>query len=280
MPKVSFYSQLLIIIFTIITFVIVNSNRQHGNLNQQNSLQTPKIARPNPKIEEKVELSPKSEVKSSSVALATYKTTPAFEQYRPRYTITTIHPSNYGERYSVDVNGNSVNNFPVVVLHETTDSVMSAINTFKTPHDNDSNQVSYHALISRDGTIIYLLPSDKRAFGAGNSAFESSLGLETVKTNPNLPSSVNNFAYHISLETPPDGRGKPHQKYHSGYTDSQYKSLAWLLALSNIPDNRITTHENVDRSGQKIDPRSFDFDKFFKILHTYRQPSLERMSAK
>ena len=155
---------------------------------------------------------------------------------------------------------------------------MSAINTFRTPHANDNNQVSYHTLIALDGTIVSLVSPNKRAFGAGNSAFESSSGVETVKTNPNLPSSVNNFAYHVSLETPLDGRGKNYQKYHSGYTDSQYKSLAWLLTQSEIPDDRITTHENVDRSGQRFDPRSFDFQKFLTILHTYRQPNDEKIS--
>ena len=151
------------------------------------------------------------------------------------------------------------------------DSALSAINTFKTNHPHDNNQVSYHALITLDGTIIYLVPSDKRAFGAGNSAFKSPNGTEAVKTNPNLPASVNNFAYHISLETPLDGRGKSNRNYHSGYTEKQYKSLAWLLALSNIPEERITTHKNVDLSQQKRDPRSFDLNKLLAILNSYRQ---------
>ena len=215
------------------------------------------------------------EVEASSVAKNnTYQTTAAFKQYQPKYIVAQIHPSNYGDRYSVDAYGNPLNNLPLVVLHETVNSALSAINTFRTAQQHDNKQVSYHALISLDGTIIYLVPSDKRAFGAGNSAFKSERGLETVKTNPNLSSSVNNFAYHISLETPPDGRGKNNQKYHSGYTDSQYRSLAWLLAISNIPDDRITTHQAVDRSGTRFDPRSFDFDKFFQILHTYRQPNI------
>ncbi|MGL5075192.1 MAG: N-acetylmuramoyl-L-alanine amidase, partial [Waterburya sp.] len=57
------------------------------------------------------------------------------------------------------------------------------------------------------------------------------------------------------------------------YSDRQYQSLAWLLAMSSIPDERITTHKAVDRSGHRFDPRSFDFAKFFNILHTYRQLS-------
>ncbi|MEM8829868.1 MAG: peptidoglycan recognition family protein [Cyanobacteria bacterium P01_G01_bin.19] len=208
-----------------------------------------------------------------------YQTTKTFEQYKPRYAVANIDPSNYGDRYSTDVNGKALNNQPIAVLHETVGSASSAINTFRTHHSKDSQQSSYHALITLDGTIIYLVPSDKRAFGAGNSVFRSQSGIETVQTNPNLPPSVNNFAYHISLETPPDGRKKSGNSYHSGYSDRQYKSLAWLLALSSIPDDRITTHREVDLSGHRFDPRSFDFDKFFSILHSFRQPSARAVSA-
>lgn len=251
-------TKLLAILLTIIT-PLASSVPHH----QIHSVQNQEVPQHNSLIENK---------EASSTDLVTYKTTPAFEQYQPSLRVIAIDPTNYGDRYKFDVDGNSLNNSPIVVLHETTNSVTSAINTFKTPHLDDRNQVSYHTLISLDGTVIYLVPPEKRAFGAGNSEFKSSSGVETVKTNPELPSSVNNFAYHVSLETPPDARGKPYQSYHSGYTDSQYKSLAWLLAQSTVPDNRITTHEAVDRSQGKIDPRSFDFEKFFSILHTYRQP--------
>ncbi len=216
-------------------------------------------------------------VQASTVATA-YQTTNAFKQYQPRYTVAAIDPSNYGDRYNTDIHGNTLNNPPIAVLHETVGSARSAINTFRTHHKEDSKQVSYHALITLDGTIIYLVPAEKRAFGAGNSVFIGSLGRETVQTNPNLAPSVNNFAYHISLETPSDGR-TVNNSYHSGYTENQYKSLAWLLALSKIPDDRITTHKAVDISGHRIDPRSFDFDKFFKILHTYRQPTVGKVST-
>ena len=207
---------------------------------------------------------------TTAAKTAKHKTTVAFEQYKPKYTAIAIHPSNYGDRYAVDVNGNALYNSPIVVLHETTNSAISAINTFRNANLSDRSQVSYHALIALDGTIVYLVASDKRAFGAGNSAFVGTEGVETVKTNPNLPSSVNNFAYHVSLETPVDGRRS--SRTHSGYTNNQYKSLAWLLTLTDVPDNRITTHENVDRSGSRFDPRSFDFDQLLAILHSYRQP--------
>ena len=292
MSNISRYSQLFVMIFAVaITAIIIGLSRLYSSSDRQDSLQQGSLKAWQKKAEsnlaaeekgeekEKAESSPISQAKAVSTDTATYKTTSAFEQYKPKYMQVAIHPNNYGDRYTVDVNGNSLNNLPIVVLHETVNSARSAINTFRTPHVNDSNQVSYHALITLDGTILYFVPADKRAFGAGNSVFKSSEGIETVQTNPNLAASVNNFAYHISLETPPDGR-KSNQSAHSGYTDSQYKSLAWLLALSNIPEDRITTHKNVDLSGGKFDPRSFNFDKFFAVLRSYRQKAVDKTPVK
>ncbi|MBH8555062.1 N-acetylmuramoyl-L-alanine amidase [Nostocaceae cyanobacterium CENA357] len=215
---------------------------------------------------------PKSPIKTNKAA-GRYKTTQAFAQYQPRYEIASVDPSNYGQRYAKDINGVLLNNQPIIVLHETGYSASSAVNFFQMPHEDENVQASYHALIKLDGTIIYLVPPDKRAFGAANSVFDGIDGAETVQTNPNFPSSVNNFAYHVSLETPPDGRGNNYQKAHSGYTEAQYNSLAWLIAQSQVPSDRITTHQAVDRSGQKVDPVSFDFDKFLTLLDTFRQLS-------
>ena len=253
-----------IVMLTAVTIISVAINNKYINSARSNSLKTVKTEAPKVKF-----LSTSSE--TTTTKTAKHKTTVAFEQYKPRYTAIAIHPSNYGDRHAVDVNGNLVTNRPIVVLHETTNSAVSAINTFRNANLSDRSQVSYHALITLNGTIVYLVASDKRAFGAGNSAFIGDEEVETVQTNPNLPSSVNNFAYHVSLETPVDGRGNS-SRSHSGYTDNQYKSLAWLLTLTDVPDNRITTHEDVDRSGARFDPRSFDFDKLLAILHSYRQP--------
>ncbi len=188
--------------------------------------------------------------------------------YRPRYEISWAHPNNYGQRYSHDVNGVPVNNQPIIVIHETVNSAASAINNFQTPHTNENAQVSYHALIKLDGTIIYIVPREFRAFGAGNSVFRGANGIETVKTHKQFPPSVNNFAYHVAFETPPDGWNN--SKNHSGYTQVQYNSLAWLIAQSRVPEARITTHKAVDRSGRRIDPRSFDISKFYRLLKSYR----------
>jgi hypothetical protein len=219
---------------------------------------------------------PKSPIKANSPVknrqtIAKYRTTSAFAQYRPRYEVAKVHPSNYGERYAKDANGLPLKNEPIIVIHETSNSASSAVNFFQTAHDDESVQASYHSLVKLNGTVVYLVPPDKRAFGAGNSIFVGSNGVETVQTNPSLPPSVNNFAYHVSLETPPDAWGLNNIANHSGYTELQYNSLAWLIAQSQIPLERITTHRAVDRSGKKVDPLSFDGDKFIKLLRSFRQ---------
>ncbi|SBO42210.1 N-acetylmuramoyl-L-alanine amidase [Cyanobium sp. NIES-981] len=169
-----------------------------------------------------------------------------------------IHPTNYGTRFSRDAFGNPLDPTPrVVVLHETVYGIGSAINTFLTPHPRDEDQVSYHAVIGLDGKTVLLLEPEQRAFGAGNSAFRG----QWVVTNPEVGGSVNNFALHVSLETPLDGEDDGPS--HSGYTPEQYDALAALLAdwmeRYPIPPDHITTHRAVDLGGERSDPRSFDW---------------------
>ncbi|MBW4645657.1 MAG: peptidoglycan recognition protein family protein [Goleter apudmare HA4340-LM2] len=248
--------------------------------------QTPEVefqsAKTEPEKSQKVPVSPvptKAPIKQNQTKVPVkqnpttvkYKTTEAFAQYRPRYEIASVNPTNYGERFATDINGVSAYHEPIVVIHETANSASSAVNFFQAPHSDENVQASYHSLIKQDGTVVYLVPPDKRAFGAGNSVFVGANGPETVQTNPSLPPSVNNFAYHVSLETPPDAWGVSNIKGHSGYTEAQYYSLAWLIAQSQIPIERITTHQAVDRSGKKVDPLSFEPDKFLNLLITFRQ---------
>ena len=169
-----------------------------------------------------------------------------------------IHPTNYGERFSLDAYGNPVDPTPqLVVLHETVYGIGSAINTFSTPHPRDEDQVSYHSLIGEDGAVVQVLDPAKRAFGAGNSAFNG----RWVKTNAKVGGSVNNFALHISLETPLDGEDS--DPSHSGYSAAQYDALAaqlasWMRRFA-IPAENITTHRAVDLGGERADPRSFNW---------------------
>ncbi|MGB3791079.1 MAG: peptidoglycan recognition family protein [Phormidesmis sp.] len=202
---------------------------------------------------------------SGEVAISTTKSATG---YQPQEVLRLADPSNYGERFAVDVNGILASNDFIVVLHETVGSASSALNLFARYHPRDEDQVSYHTLIGLDGTVYYVVPPEQRAFGAGDSSFRTAAGEETVTTNPGFPSSVNNFAYHISLETPPDGQNNNSGR-HSGYTEAQYQSLAWLLARTTVPDYRITTHKAVDRSGSRSDPRSFEPTRLFNFLHQY-----------
>jgi hypothetical protein len=196
----------------------------------------------------------------------------------PRQVVEWAHPSNYGERFSQDIHGTPLRNPLVVVIHETVGSADSAVGFFQTPHYGAGEQVSYHSLIRLDGTIIHTVPFQYRAYGAGNSAFMGSNGLEAVQTGPQYPASVNNFAYHFSLETPVDGRHNGDR--HSGYTPQQYQSLAWLVRYTRVPEARITYHKTVDRSGMRRDPRSFDQNFFFQTLRTQQVTQQPRLDTK
>ena len=169
-----------------------------------------------------------------------------------------IDPSNYGPRLAVDAYGNPVANTPqLVVLHETVYGLSSAIHTFTTPHPDDADQVSYHMLIGEKGQIVQALDAGQRAFGAGYSAFRGRWAV----TNAAMAGSVNNFALHLSLETPLDGEDA--QPSHSGYSAAQYDALAVVLAdwmrRFRIPADHITTHRHVDLGLERADPRSFDW---------------------
>ena len=185
--------------------------------------------------------------------------------YQPQSDVRWADPTNFGERETTDVAGNPVQNELLVVLHETVISADQAIKRFQTPHPKDEDQVSYHILIRLDGTIIYMVPQENRAYGAGNSVFNGPNGPETVQTNPDLPPSVNNFAYHIGLETPPKVNST-----RNDYTKAEYRSLALLLNYLAVPNQRITTHQAIDRTGTRTDPRNFDFTKLFELMQAYQ----------
>ncbi|HEY9826008.1 MAG TPA: peptidoglycan recognition family protein [Stenomitos sp.] len=189
--------------------------------------------------------------------------------YRPNQVVAWASNTNFGERVRQDANGMLVSNPMIVVIHETVSSADSAIRFFQTPHPDGSGAASYHAIIRQDGSIVYTVPFAYRAFGAGNSVFMGDRGLETVQTTASLPPSVNNFAYHFSLETPPDGNNNGDS--HSGYTVNQYQSLAMLVDYTKVPDSRVTFHRVVDRSGTRKDPRSFNDSFFGQTLYQYRQ---------
>ena len=177
------------------------------------------------------------------------------EQPRP------ADPSNFGERQRLDAFGREVPHAPqLIVLHETVLSAADTVKRFATPHPKDDDQASYHLLIDRDGQRLRIVPDAGRAFGAAMAAF----GDFTVRIRPASVGSLNNVALHLSLESPLDGRGD--EDAHSGYSDAQYRVAAgqvllWQAAFG-IPMSRVTTHESVDRSHSRRDPRSFRWERF------------------
>ncbi|MEB3335246.1 MAG: peptidoglycan recognition family protein [Cyanobacteriota bacterium] len=174
---------------------------------------------------------------------------------------TPADPSNHGERQRRDVHGRDVPHGPqLIVLHETVISEADTLKLFRTPHPRDKDQASYHLLVSPTGERLRLVADEQRAYGAGMSAW----GDMSVRIRPTSPGSINNVALHLSLVTPPDGRGDT--PAHSGYTSAQYTTAAAQVLLWQarwgIPLNRLTTHAAVDRSRTRVDPRSFRWARF------------------
>ncbi len=177
-------------------------------------------------------------------------------------------PSNFGPRLATDWQGRPVPHSPaLIVLHETVSDESSALSLFRQPHSDDGQQASYHVLIGRDGRRIRVVADGARAFGAGDSDFQGM----AVQLKAGLQPSVNNIALHVSLVSPPDG-ADGEQPGHSGYTEAQYRSLASQIAqwqaLYAIQASLVVTHQEVDRSGSRHDPRSFDWRRLGQDLQS------------
>jgi N-acetyl-anhydromuramyl-L-alanine amidase AmpD len=156
--------------------------------------------------------------------------------------------------------------FPLlVVIHETLITAEDSIRL----HGDPNYYGSYHALIHKSGTITYLTPADCKAYAAGNSIFVDTFGEEQHINN-----SVNDFAYHIALETPPDGIANKELNYHIGYTKEQYESLAWLCAATGVLFNRITTHGEISIP-KTAEPKCFNED-YFKDLYNIKRRTVRK----
>ncbi len=147
----------------------------------------------------------------------------------------------------------------LIVIHET---YISADDSFAL-HADPQYYGSYHALIERSGEITYLAPSDSKAYAAANSSFTDTFG-EVQEVN----GSVDDFAYHIALETPPDGYNA-FKEAHIGYTKEQYNSLGWLVAATGVQEDRIVTHGEI-RNETTNEPRCFNYDYFYSQYETYK----------
>jgi N-acetyl-anhydromuramyl-L-alanine amidase AmpD len=179
----------------------------------------------------------------------------------PAENTVAADPTNYGNREQTDDQGKPVHHIPrLIVLHETVASEKETLNLFRTRHDNESEQSSYHMVIAQDGRRIRTVNDDYRAYGAGDSAFSN----YTIRLKKGSDGSLNNIALHVSLVSPEDGRGD--NTTHSGYTKYQYASAAAQVliwqATYGIPFEFLTTHKAIDRSNTRKDPRSFDWRIF------------------
>lgn len=155
----------------------------------------------------------------------------------------------------------------LVVIHET---VISAKKSMAF-HADPQYYASYHSLIELDGTINYLVPAEHKAFAAAISEFIDPITKEAEHIN----GSVDDFAYHIALETPIDGRDGISP--HSGYTYEQYKSLAWLCVSTGVQDSRIVTHGEISIP-PTLEPRCFNIDYFFEVYSSQKGMGRKRLN--
>jgi N-acetyl-anhydromuramyl-L-alanine amidase AmpD len=143
--------------------------------------------------------------------------------------------------------------FPLlVVIHETKINAEHVIRL----HGDSNYYASYHALIHRNGFITYLTPGDCKAYAAANSQYTDIFGEKQHVNN-----SVDDFAYHITLESPTNSFGLT-AATHIGFTKEQYESLAWLCAAIGVATNRITTHGKII-TPNNLEPECFNEDYFF-----------------
>jgi N-acetylmuramoyl-L-alanine amidase len=133
-----------------------------------------------------------------------------------------------------------------VVIHATTiNTLEETIAYFLDP----SAEVSTHYVVDRDGTVVQLVPVEKRAWHAGQSML-------------NGVARVNDFSVGIELVNMNDGEEFP---------EAQYQATAGIIRLLRsryqIPDERIVSHAAVAiPPGRKSDPKGFDFQKLKAML--------------
>jgi N-acetyl-anhydromuramyl-L-alanine amidase AmpD len=146
---------------------------------------------------------------------------------------------------------------PLIVIHESLYSYEEVAPLFQ----SSTHKGRYHAFIKCNGVVLYITPSNKKA----EAAYESSFNGEDVCD------SVDPFAYHICLESPEGSN--PHASSHIGYTESQYYSLAWLIARTKVNVDRIVGHKDIDTRKQSIDPRNLDLSRVKLDVNKFKPTS-------
>lgn len=121
---------------------------------------------------------------------------------------------------------------------------------------NPKSQASAHVVVDRDGTVFDLVPCERRAWHAGESAF---MGRR----------DVNDFSIGVEFANRCDGK--------EPFTELQYQVGATLVAgymrrYNGITLERITRHQDVARPlGRKPDPGAcFDMARFLTLVQAAR----------
>jgi len=134
-----------------------------------------------------------------------------------------------------------------IVLHATADPTMkSTVDTFRSA----ASHVSAHFVVGKDGTVVLMVPLERRAWHAGVSV---------LRGRP----SVNDYSIGIEIANANDG--------NDPYTNAQYAAVARIIrrirTCRDIPDNRIVSHAAIALPhGRKSDPKGFDWPRLRRLL--------------
>ena len=135
-----------------------------------------------------------------------------------------------------------------IVLHATAEpTLQSTIDTFRSA----GSRVSAHFVVGKDGTVVLMVPLERRAWHAGVSVLHGR-------------TSVNDFSIGIEIVNANDGVDP--------YTSAQYAAVAKIIrrirTCCDVPDNRIVSHAAIALPhGRKSDPRGFDWPRLRRLLH-------------
>lgn len=164
------------------------------------------------------------------------------------------YPNNYGKRPDgIDIS--------LVVLHYTASgSLETTVRWFQNPEA----RVSAHYVIGRDGTVVRMVPEEKKAYHAGKSEWNGqkdvnrfSIGVELVNWGK-LQKRDNSFFTWLNDYTNPYHGLEPvflENAWWEPYPDTQLASLGKLM--ENIESrhliNAVVGHRDVS-PGRKLDP--------------------------
>lgn len=119
----------------------------------------------------------------------------------------------------------------------------------------NSEGVSAHALITKQGHIYRMVPDDRAAHHVGHSQIRMRQRIYGKTTTPN----ANQISLGVEIENRNDGKDP--------YPAAQVASLGWLLAdwLERHPDVALIAHRDVDTAG-KTDPRGLNWASIYAAM--------------